>query len=559
MNKLLRLLIGLTVLFSSQYVCAQAIIQKEKLKYFPQKNERYPYAGIEYDNELAYVMHKPVLHLSPSSFLTIWPPENKSSRHRLIRKYNLLLEIGWECLFKMEYEEEILSMNKADTFAVVLSTFYDRSVKQQLVKARYVGLESGLIQKEEILFVAPEARSDNVIHFSMSADSSRYLLYYYDMAAKKKRAYINYDFLLTNEYLGHRVLKTDIVPFAVFDHNFERVYGDTLELNLERSKRAYGLGLQIDMMGNVYTTIFEKPTHLSIVQFSASSREQKELTYYDFPDYWKENDIYLTHMPGIIGENGHVYLAISDREKARGNWHTFGFKVLDFDFIKEEVNTKRNVRTNSTVHIQVSKAREKYGLKPAKRFDKYMILDIRMMQDQSMWLITQKVEEERLVSSFSGTSGFLPKMGMHLQEIVMFEFNPEGEFTRSIVIPSQQYSFASETQPSLFFQLTYDQENNVFKILTEEKSGDKLNLAERLFYREVDLNTSEVSERKLIYKGRRNFQLWYKFYSVWLNHSILATMVEEGYREKVYMMTIDLNAEPEEKKKKKRNEQASRR
>ncbi|MEM6766652.1 MAG: hypothetical protein AAF655_17075, partial [Bacteroidota bacterium] len=279
----------------------------------------------------------------------------------------------------------------------------------------------------------------------------------------------------------------------------------------------------------------------------------------DFPDYWKENDIYLTHMPGIIGENGHVYLAISDREKARGNWHTFGFKVLDFDFIKEEVNTKRNVRTNSTVHIQVSKAREKYGLKPAKRFDKYMILDIRMMQDQSMWLITQKVEEERLVSSFSGTSGFLPKMGMHLQEIVMFEFNPEGEFTKSIVIPSQQYSFASETQPSLFFQLTYDQENNVFKILTEEKSGDKLNLAERLFYREVDLNTSEVSERKLIYKGRRNFQLWYKFYSVWLNHSILATMVEEGYREKVYMMTIDLNAEPEEKKKKKRNEQASRR
>ncbi len=189
-----------------------------------------------------------------------------------------------------------------------------------------------------------------------------------------------------------------------------------------------------------------------------------------------------------------------------------------------------------------------------------MILDIRLMDDQSMWLVTQKIEEERLVSSYTGTAGFLPRMGMHLQEIVLIEFDPLGEYQRSIVVPSQQYSFASETQPSLFFHLTHDKENNKFKILTEEKDGEKLNLSERLFYREVDLATSEVSERKLIYKGRRNFQLWYKFYTLWLNHSILATMVEEGYREKVYLMTIDLNAEPEDKKKKKKsNEQAARR
>ena len=560
MKLLLRFLLGFGILFSSQTVFSQGVIEKENLKHFPKKNDRYPYEGIEYDNELAYVTHHPSLQLTPSSFLTIWTPSNKSYRHRMVKRYYLVLEQEWESLIKMEYEEEVLNMAKVDTQVVILTSYFDSPAKQQVVKARYMGLESGIIHEEKILFMAMDARSDNVIHMAMSADSSRYLLYYYDMKAKRKRAYVNHDFLLTNEYLGHRAVKADMVPFAVFDKGFERVYADTMDINLDRDKRSFSLGCQIDLMGNVYATIFEKPSNLSIVQFSASTRTEKELTYYDFPDFWSENDIYQTHMPGIIGENGHVYIAISDREKLRGNWHTLGFKILDFDFEKEEVDTERNVRTNSTVHIQVSKARDKFGLKPAKRFDKYMILDIRLMDDQSMWLVTQKIEEERLVSSYTGTAGFLPRMGMHLQEIVLFEFDPLGEYQRSIVVPSQQYSFASETQPSLFFHLTHDKENNKFKILTEEKDGEKLNLSERLFYREVDLATSEVSERKLIYKGRRNFQLWYKFYTLWLNHSILATMVEEGYREKVYLMTIDLNAEPEDKKKKKKNsEQAARR
>ena len=38
-----------------------------------------------------------------------------------------------------------LGFTKADTSAVVVSTYYDRALKQQLVKARYVGLESGSV------------------------------------------------------------------------------------------------------------------------------------------------------------------------------------------------------------------------------------------------------------------------------------------------------------------------------------------------------------------------------------------------------------------------------
>ena len=37
------------------------------------------------------------------------------------------------------------------------------------------------------------------------------------------------------------------------------------------------------------------------------------------------------------------------------------------------------------------------------------------MEDNSLWLVTQKIEEERLVSSLSGTLGFIPKWG-YLQD-----------------------------------------------------------------------------------------------------------------------------------------------
>ena len=535
-------LIALLLIFPCG-LSAQAVIGKEKVKDFPTDAPWiYPYESLDLNGNKIYLAHTPTVQMSEGTFIHLWKPENGFNRERVIRKYNLLAEELWELELELEKDEEIFHMYKHEGNLVLLSAEVSSFNDYHLARSRIIEPDSGKIIQSDILF-RHELNKDQDLGFEISPDSSKFLFYYFQHENPNRGVRIYYDFVHWDEQVGFKASHIRKIPFIVFGNDLTEKHKGTLTIE---NKKLVTLDCQVDNEGNVYALSFEKPNQLQVRQYHAKSKEVSKLVYKDFVKYSDLNIPFYTQFPALVGQDEKIYITVAERVLKGRRRGTKAYKIISFDFKSKEIDLSREVPINSSLLVQLEKQREEFGMRPLKRFDEFWIRDLIEMPDQSLWLVIQKFGHGNLSGRmyeniWEGSQG-----QQELGEIILFQFDPQGDIQQAIIVTSQQYVNNFMERLGQFYFMDIDKQRGHIRLLTREPSLENLRGPDRLYYRFIDLNTSRVSDRLQIYDGKRRNQYFIKPYTVWMNPDILTFVIVEGDDGTAYVVTVNLQAEEEE-------------
>ena len=191
------------------------------------------------------------------------------------------------------------------------------------------------------------------------------------------------------------------------------------------------------------------------------------LEYEEFSDLKEIQEDYTTHFPPATGENERLYITLAERVLRGKRKGTKAFQIINFDFEKEEVDLTRKVEVTSTLLVSAEKQREKFGLRPLKRFDEYLIRDIVEMEDRSLWLITQKYQSTDYRSAAGRDQALRTSYEQNIEEMVLYEFDSTGNITQVIFVPSSQRTEFLLEQLSQFGAMISIRRKNKFGGLPE--------------------------------------------------------------------------------------------
>lgn len=554
MNSFLLRIIISTFLFSTVHpseLVSQTVLGEERLKkYSTDGFEFYPYDYLDPYGRSMYIMHDPNVKVSAGEFVQLWKPDRGSYRDRLLRKYNILMEMIWETEFELEREEDILHFFMEDTSIVVLTNKSDRSENFHQVLAHKFGLESGEKYETDVWWVV-NSENDHGIQFSLTPDGSRILCYYFAHKKENRNVSLYYDYVRSDDQAGYRATAVHRVYFACFDVRGEKVSEGFIEPG---NPKLMLLDCQSDQEGNIYLTAFERSKQIQIFQWKAENQQQKSLTYEIGLPLHEFQEAYTSHMPPMIGHSEQVYLAFSERIKKGKKKGTKGFNIVGFDFQKEAIDQSRTLDINSTFQVLVEKQRELFGLKPVPRFDEFIIRGLIEMEDSSLWLITQKYDFHSMAGSrFPGSE--VGPADQKMEEIILYEFGPDGKPLQAIVIPTIQHIQSLAERVGQFYDMDIDRKNRVIRLITREPSGERLRGPERIYYRKIDLNSRDISERLLLYEGKRRDQYLLRAFVEWINPAIVSFLMVDGDSGDAYSVAVNVEMKPseeeEDKKKKK--------
>ncbi|MEM7367128.1 MAG: hypothetical protein AAF587_00935 [Bacteroidota bacterium] len=529
-------------LIFSQGIWGQAVVGEVKLKkYSTDGFELYPYDYLDPYGRSIYVLHDPSFKASEGEVVQIWQPERGSYRDRIMRKYNILMELMWETEIELERDEEILHFYQTDTTIVLLTSKSERSIDRYSVVAHKFGLESGKLFATNVWWMI-NSTDDHGLQFHLAKDQSRMLLYHFVHEKEHRNVSLYYDYIRRDDQAGYRATGVHRAHFVVLGKDGSKLSEGFLEPG---NPKMTVLDCQTDRENNVYLTAYEKPEKIKVLQWNAQTKEQRELTYEVGIPFHELLDSYTTHLPPTIGLGEKVYLSFSERVKRGKAKGTKGFDIVCFDFMTYEVDTRRHLSINSTLQVLVEKQREEFGLKPVPRFDEFMIRDIVEMADSSLWLITQKYHSQ----SAPGANYASPDIGpadLKTEELILYEFGLEGKPKQAIVIPTIQYVQSMAERVSQFYHLEIDEQTRTARLITREPSGDKLRGPERIYFRRIDLNTREVTDRIQIYHGKRRDQYLLRAFIDWLNPAIVSFLVIDGDSGNAYSIAVNVEMEPVE-------------
>ena len=532
------------------FLQGQAVVGEVKLKkYSTEGFELYPYDFLDPYGKTVYIAHDPSVKVSEGEVVQIWQPDRGSYRDRILRKYNILMEMIWEKEFELDREEEILHFFKVDTTVILLTTITDYTQNQHVVKAHKFGLTSGEIVQTDIWWIV-SAQDDNGIHFDLAPDGKSLLCYYFAHERNNRNVALYYDHVRRDDQAGYRATAVHRVHFIVMTKDGSKIEEGFLEPN---NRKLTLLNCQVDNQANVYITAYEKPESIKVFQWNAKRKEQQELIYQEAFPFHELREPYTTHFPPTVGLGEKLFIAFSDRVKRGKGKGTKAFSIVAFDFEKGKVDVSRRLEINSTFQVMVEKQREAYGLKPVPRFDEFMIREIIQMEDSSLWLITQKYN----FHSMAGANYASPDIGpadQKMEELILYEFSPEGKARQAIVIPTMQYIQSMAERVGQFYDMEVDKQERIIQLITREPSGEKLKGPDRIYYRKIDLNTREISDRLQIYQGKRRDQYLLKAYVEWINPAIVSFLMIDGDSGNAYNVAINVEMAPieeEESSKKK--------
>lgn len=530
------------LLIVPQLCQAQSIIQLLEMDDFPQYQIRYPYERLDIDGRNIFLTHKPVVRINEFDFVAVWNPKGGSERNRVLVKFDLLLDEAWRAEFKLEWEEVIEHIYQNDDEIIVITTDFDRNLEQHRAIARRFDLENGELTEKSFIFINNE-RLQNNMFVAISPDEDHFAIYYYRNSTGKRDVSTYFDHIRTDEKLGHRVSKADVLPFAIYDRDLNQVAYDSLNVSDLNSRiKSYGLGCEIDNDANLYFMTYQTPNSLKITQFKSSNASTTQLVYDDFPNIWKKNDIYRTHLPPFLGQDNILYMAFSERQRIKARWHTMNYRVLAFDFDKGEINRDRFIESTSKIQVQAVKKRIEFGMPPLKNFDQYLIREIRQTPDGRIWLFTQKFYEDQLFGAYTNQMPII-RYEHKLEEILIHEFSPEGQYTRTMVVPTNQEVGTARMMSGEFYSCNFSAQDSCFQFITHEMDGETLTRPPRTYYRKLNIYTGEVSPRKQLVDGRQTYQFYLKPYTVWLKPDIVALMVDDGTDYETYYVTLNLSEE----------------
>ncbi len=510
---------------------AQTIIQELKLEDYYDDNGIYPFDYHSGNIEMLYKAHDPILRLSENDFIHIWRNKEFDSRVRAVTRYNILLEEFWQSEIELRDDEEIAGIYRSDTTLYILTTEYESRQDEYRLMTRTLGLESGKQGNIQILSVIP-LDQDDPLFLDFSPNDSLFAIYYYCNSHPRKRIRYYYDHPQGEDELGVRAERVEYAVIDVYDITSERIYKDTITISEDPNNKIDVINGALDNEGNFYLSTIQKDQTLTMYQYNRSSLCVNALSLPNFPRYWRETDLYNAHFPPLMGKDERIYLAYCDRDKKkRVGMQTGNIQVVTFDFKHGEIDMRRRINIDSSILVEVSKAREDAGLKPITKFDKYMIHSMIETPDQGLMLLMQKFNQEnrlgigasRSISMFSPIAQGTPTT--ILEEIVIFQFDPYGKYERVLVIPSYQRIKVAIEMMGYFFNVHPDWEDQSFHFLIHENGGKKFGDPLRLYYKTLDLVTGKISERKQIFEHKRRNHYFSRPHTVWLNDQVVATLM----------------------------------
>ncbi|MEL6590435.1 MAG: hypothetical protein AAFQ68_10155 [Bacteroidota bacterium] len=533
------------LLFSLGICCslpAQKLISSLELEDFEFEDELYPFSDFDREGSTAYLDFEPVSLLEPGSFLQLWRKERKSGQKHYLTRYNLLLEEAWTAEMELDWSENILYLHHNEDEAVVITYEYDIMANAHIIRARGFDIDSGEASQQRLLWQYM-GRSDQETFLSLSPDKQRIGFYHYERQKESRRVGIYYDYIRRDHKIGAKVFKPGKLVYQTFDQNLDLL--QRAEFELPESKMTW-LDAQIDNQGNFFMLGLLKPTLLNAFCYDISSQTLSTLTYENFVDRQKLNEVYYTHFPPTISQYGkRLYIAFAERQSRGKLKGTQAFQLINFDFEKGEVDLRRRIEINSSLLVTLEKQREDFGVPPLRRFDGFMIQEIIEMPDQSLWLMTQKFEALQY-ASVQAEFGPMAAQEHLIGEMVLYEFSPEGETRKALIVPSYQRSQSRLDKVGEFYTYHLDRETGTLSVLTREPSGDKLRGPERLYTRMVNLEEAEVSTRKLLYEGERRVQYFLRPYTVWHNNFLVSFVTTEGENGEAWLVSVNLLGAPEE-------------
>ena len=529
------------------FLNGQNIIKEVELEDFFEENEIYPFDFIHRSSPFFYKMHTPTYRLSENDFVMVWRADDFHVEERILVRYNLLLEEEWKVEFELRKEEEIEYIFHRDTLLYLLTIEYDLQQKEHRALARSFSLATGDKKNTEILFSRKGDWQDDLF-IAGSPDMSRIMVYYYDHTDQRKKSRTFFDYIHPDGSLGERTIRTNFISYKMMDQRLRTISMDTIPLPDIPKLRPVFLGTLIDDDGKVYISYHQKPETLKQIQYDPVTKSQRELAYDQFPRFWediKDSDILL---PRSVAKNQRLYAAYANQGKRQLSGKQIkGFQVVTFDFQTNEVNLSRKVDINSTVLIQISKARDQAGLRPINKFRNYRLQESIELPDGSFMLITQKILEENYSSRTNAYFEIGNRQSMNfayeLEDLILFLFDPEGNFRRMIVVPTSQQIENDMDQIGWFYEKHLDWENTTLHLLTHEDDGDNFKDPKRLFYRKIDLRTGEVGERVQVFDHKRRKHLFAKSFTTWLNNNVVTTLMHAhtSISTKSYLLSIRLD------------------
>lgn len=518
---------------------AQGLVGELKLKDFPTDNPwYYPYDFSAYAPEQVQLLHTPSIKVTEASFVQLWQSEKGPTRERHLTRYNVFLDQEWDTTFKLDMEEEIIHFYSEDSIVVVLSTKYSFLTGIHQVLARVFSLEDGSSSFTRLLWDT-KTKSDESIWFDFSPDSSSFILFLFQNDHPYRRIRTSYDPWLMTERVGFRVSNAEYVEFRSYDRAMTQTNSGKIVLN---NRRLSVMDCQVDNKGNVYVSAFEKPETLHVFQWNAETETQRELHYDTFPGKTQIREYYYTRFPPLTGSEDRLYIAVAERVERGKQRGIKSFQVINFDFALGTVDLSRKMEINSTLLVNAEKQRKSFGMRPLKRFDLFMIMDIVEMADKSLWLITQHYQTNQ-GRTYGVEHPAYRQTEQEIGEIIMYGFDPQGQVRQVIIVPTSQHTVKTIDRLGQFFHLDVDKEKGIMRFVTRESSEDNLRGPDRIFYRKVNLTTGEISPRMMLYSGKRREQLLLKAYTVWLNPSLVTLIMIDGDEGNAYVVCVNVDSE----------------
>jgi hypothetical protein len=534
----------LFILLSSPQFAQEPPIGQFELKDASVEREIYPYGWMQYANDYFAVGYRPSVKLSENEFAYLWKPE-LGARDRYLTAFDLLMEKKWETSFRLEIEENIFALYKEGEEIIALSYFYESKGGRHYINARSFAFQDGSLKKNRMLYSMP-GRASQVIGYDFSADSSKIAIYHFldDEDGNKVRNLLEYP--SGDVGGGFKVSNTRRVAFCLYNRALDSLQHGIIPLESSIRQKSSVIDGQIDDQGTLYFSVFthihrKKPGRLEIIAYDPKTQERKALAFNRFPHPFREAP-YGSMLPPYVGSQGKAYLAYAGRQRLRGRDYTRYFQVVCFDFQASRIDTSRHLNITSTFQVQLGKNREEAGLKPEIIFDKYLMREMIEMEDGSLWLIAQKYERGTRPKRLNARNvQFEDILVSTTEEILLFEFRPDGRPLKAIIVPMIQQAMLPLERLGRFYSSHLNREEMTLHLITREYSGERCTRPPRIFYRKLDLQAGTYTDRQQIFDGKRMSQYFLRGHTLFLNEKLaVLTIVDGDMEERPEIVTLKL-------------------
>ena len=506
------------------FVSAQTIIGSYPLQDQSFLQEIYPYTWIEYAGDSYGICTQPALRLSQSEFIYLRKPQTDNQK-RIITCFDLLAKPQWENHLRLAKGEEIFSLYRSHENLIALCYSQKKRPWQYSIYARCYDLKDGSPLPRKPIY-GLESKQPAYIGWDLSPDSSFLVVYHYELNNGKKGR-PTHDFPAGFDKIGHKISHVSKLHFKVFGKDLNEIDGGEILLTSLLSPKAQVLDCQLDNRANLCITSFQKDSGLTLIRRKAGEDVLSTLTYQQFPDPFADPP-YQAHLLPVCQPSGRVLAAHALRQRKEIQ----RLRVVSFDFDTHSVDTSRVAKISSSFRVKVAKERQSASLKPSIKFDGHMIKELFELEDGTVWLLTQRYtvgahphrfDLDHVVNQDDQNST--------LEEIILYEFTPDKQAKKAIILPMLQQANSPLERVSRFYSMEVNPQTHEMHLITREYDGDRMTEPPRIFYRHISLDLGLYSDRRMIYNGKQKNQFYIRAYTLFLNPKVAVMMVVNGDKE----------------------------